>query len=104
MATIDVKTIAGEVVTVDEAVLNVFPYISGLIGFIPGAQVAAPFMPLVSEILTAVDGAAKAIQAGNTGAAIDDILTEIRNHLTPGAPNSSVLSSPPPVMPKADTP
>lgn len=91
----DLKAVAGEVATVDEAVMKVLPFVSGLIGFVPGAQVAVPFLPLVGEILAAVDNAAKSIQAGNNSAAIDDILVEIRNHLTPGLPNSSVLSSPP---------
>jgi hypothetical protein len=94
MMTDQIQTIAGEVAAIDEEVLKFFPYISGMIGFIPGAAVAEPFMPLVGEILQAVDNAAKAVQAGNTSAAINDILTEIRNHLTPGLPNSSVLSSP----------
>lgn len=100
----DIQGVAGEVIKVDEAVLKVFPFISGIIGFVPGGAVVSPFLPLVQEILVAVDTAAKDIQAGNNSAAINDILTEIRNHLTPGAPNSSILSSPPPVMPKADTP
>lgn len=90
----DISTIAGEVAQVDEQIMKFFPYISGIIGFIPGAQVAVPFLPIVGEILQAVDAAAKDIQTGNTGAAVDDILTEIRNHLTPGRPNSSILSSP----------
>lgn len=90
----DIKQVAGEVAQVDEKIMEFFPYISGMIGFIPGAAAAQPFMPLVGQILAAVDTAAKDIQSGNNAAAINDILTEIRNHLTPGLPNSSVLSSP----------
>lgn len=91
----DLQAVAGEVAKVDEAVMKALPFVSGLIGFVPGGAVAVPFLPLVGEILQAVDNAAKQIQAGNNTAAISDILTEIRNHLTPGLPNSSVLSSPP---------
>lgn len=90
-----IPQVAGQVASVDEAVMKALPFISTFIGFIPGAQVAVPFMPLVGEILVAVDNAAKSIQAGNNSAAVEDILTEIRNHLTPGAPNSSILSSAP---------
>ena len=92
-STVNVTQIAGEVASVDEAVMKFFPTISTIVGFIPGAQVAVPFLPLVGEILAAVDTAAKDIQAGNNGAAVEDILTEIRNHLTPGLPNSLILSS-----------
>lgn len=91
----DLKAVAGEVAKVDEAVMRVFPFISSMIGFVPGGQVAVPLMPIVSEILQAVDTAAKHIQDGDNGAALDDILKEIRNHLTPGRPNSAVLSSVP---------
>lgn len=91
----DIETIAGQVAEVDEAIMKVLPFIAMMIGFIPGAGPIAPLLPLVGEILAAVDNAAKSIQSGNNGAALDDILKEIRNHLTPGFPNSSVLSSPP---------
>lgn len=91
---VDVKSVAGEVSTVDEAVMTALPFISGIIGFIPGAAIAVPFMPLVSEGLMALDNAAKAVAEGNPGAGIEDILTEIKNHLTPGMPNSPILSAP----------
>jgi len=92
MTTPDVVSIATEVATVDEAVMKFFPYISTMIGFIPGAQVAVPFMPLVAEFLKVVDDAAKHVAAGNSGAAAQDVMKEIMDHLTPGAPNSPVLS------------
>lgn len=90
----DVKSVAGQVSQVDEAVMKALPFISGLIGFIPGGAVAVPFMPLIGEALVALDNAAKAVAAGNSGAAVQDILTEIMNHLTPGQPNSPALSAP----------
>jgi hypothetical protein len=86
--------IATEVSTVDEAVMSALPFVSGIIGFIPGAAVAVPFLPLVGELLAALDNAAKAVAAGNTGAAVEDIFTEIKNHLTQGKPNSPILSAP----------
>lgn len=104
MTEVNITGVATEVATVDEAVMKALPFVSGLIGFIPGAQVAVPLMPLIGELLTVVDNAAKAVAAGNSGAAAQDVLQEIMNHLSPGQPNSPILSAPPPTMPKADTP
>lgn len=98
------ETVAKEVSTVDEAIMKVLPFMSGLVGFIPGGAVAIPFMPLLGELLQALDNAAKAVAAGNPAAGVSTILAEIQNHLTPGAPNSPILSSHAPNMPKADTP
>lgn len=94
MTEVDVKGIAGKVAEVDEEIMKLFPYISTIIGFVPGAQAAVPFLPIVGEILAAIDQAAKDINNGNPGSAVEDILTEIRNHLQPGKPNSAILSSP----------
>ncbi|WP_024516869.1 hypothetical protein [Bradyrhizobium sp. Tv2a-2] len=91
--TVDIKSVAGTVATVDETVMQALPFISAIIGFVPGAAVAVPFMPLVGEALMALDNAAKAVAAGNNGAAVQDIFTEIMNHLTPGKPNSTALSA-----------
>lgn len=100
----DLVSVAKEVSTVDEAVMKVLPFVSGLIGFVPGGAAAVPFLPLISEFLTVVDNAAKAVAAGNSGAAVQDVLKEVMDHLTPGAANSPILSAPPANMPKADTP
>lgn len=89
----DMKSVAGTVVTVDEAVMKALPFVSTMLGFIPGAQVAVPFMPLVGELLAVLDSAAKSVADGNNGAAIQDIIKEIENHLTPGKPNSPILSA-----------
>ena len=88
----DLKSVATEVETIDEAIMKAFPFISGMIGFIPGGAVAVPFMPLVGELLQAIDNAAKDVAAGNTGAAAQDILSEVMNHMTKGKPNSPILS------------
>lgn len=93
-STATAASIATTVSTVDEAIMTALPFISSIIAFVPGAQVAVPFMPLVGELLAVVDNAAKAVAAGNTGAAVEDIFTEIKNHLTPGQPNSPILSAP----------
>lgn len=92
--TTSVAGIATEVSQVDEAVMKALPFVSGLIGFIPGGAVAVPFLPLVGELLQVIDNAAKAVSSGNTGAAAQDVLQEIMNHLTPGKPNSPILSTP----------
>lgn len=92
MTDTSITGIATEVSTVDEAVMKALPFISGIIGFIPGGAVAVPFLPLVGELLSALDNAAKDVAAGNAGNAVEDILTEIKNHLTKGAPNSPTLS------------
>jgi hypothetical protein len=89
MTDTSITGIATEVATVDEAIMKFLPEISLLLGFIPGAGVAVPFLP---EVLTALDNAAKAVATGNPGAAIGSIFSEIANHLTPGAPNSPTLS------------
>jgi hypothetical protein len=100
----DISSIAKEVSQVDEAVMKALPFISTLIAFVPGAQVATPFLPLVGELLQVLDKAAKSVADGNNSGAAQDILGEIMNHLTPGKPNSTILSAPAPAMPKADTP
>lgn len=84
--------VAGQVATVDEAVMKFLPFVSTILGFIPGAQVAVPFMPLVQGALTALDSAAKAVSMGDPGAGVQDIFTEVINHLTPGQPNSQALT------------
>ena len=85
-------SIAGTVSSVDEAIQKFMPFVSILVGAIPGAQVAAPFIPLVGELLTVVDNAAKAVAGGNTNAAIQDVIQEVMNHLTPGQPNAPALA------------
>jgi|SRR5579872_5459444 len=89
----DAASIATEVATVDEAVMKALPFVSTFIGFVPGAQVAVPFMPLIAELLQVVDNAARAVAAGNNGGAVQDVLQEVMNHLTPGKANSPILSS-----------
>ena len=89
-------SIAGTVATVDETIMKFLPEISMIIGFIPGAQPAELAMPIVSEVLMAVDNAAKAVASGNPGAAFQTIAQEIIQHLTPGLPNSPILSPPSP--------
>jgi len=97
----NIADVAKTVETVDEAVMKALPFVSGLIGFIPGGAVAIPFMPLVAEFLHVVDNAAKAVAEGNSGAAVSDILQEIMSHLTPGKPNSPILSAPASDAPEA---
>jgi hypothetical protein len=89
-----VASIASEVSTVDEAVMRFLPEISLLLGIIPGAQVAVPFMPLVGGALGAIDNAAKLVAAGNPGAAAETVLQMVMDHLTPGKPNSPILAAP----------
>ena len=92
--TTSVAGVAGQVATIDEAILKVMPIVSTMIAFIPGAQVAVPFMPLLIGILTAVDTAAKDLAANNPDMAVQDIFKTIQNHLTSLAPNSPTLSGP----------
>ena len=84
--------IATEVEKVDEAIMKALPFVSGMVGFIPGGAAAVPFMPLIAELLQVVDNAAKEVASGNSGAAAQDVLREIMNHLTPGKPLSPALS------------
>ena len=90
--TVDATAIATQVSTVDEAIMKVLPFVTTMLGFVPGAAVAAPFLPLVSGFLAALDNAAKAVAAGNPGAAATDILQEVISHLTPGMANSTSLA------------
>lgn len=87
-----VASVAGEVAQVDEAVMKFLPEISMMLGIIPGAQVAVPFMPLVAAGLQALDTAAKEVAAGNPGMAIHDVLQVVIDHLSKGKPNSPILS------------
>ena len=91
-ATPTAASIAGTVSTVDEEILKFMPFVSTILAVIPGAQIAVPFLPIATEILGVIDNAAKAVAGGNTGVAIQDVFNEIKNHLTPGAPNSAALS------------
>lgn len=91
----DIKTVAGTVATVDEGIMKFLPFISLAIGFIPGGAAAKPFMPLVAEVLAALDNAAKSVAAGNNGAAIEDVITAVKNHLTAGQPNAPALAPDP---------
>jgi hypothetical protein len=101
----DVAGIAAEVVTVDERIMKLLPTIAMFAGFIPGGAVVSGFEPLILEVLMAVDEAAKAVAAGNPGAAFSVVLDEIKNHLTPGKPNSPILSAPALIaVPAADGP
>jgi hypothetical protein len=90
----NIAQIAGQVATVDEAILKALPIISVMVGFIPGAQPLIPFMPLLGGLLTAVDTAAKDLASNNPDMAFEDIINAIKNHLTNGAPNSPTLSGP----------
>jgi hypothetical protein len=92
MTNTSLSGIAAEVATVDEAVMKALPFIGGIIGFVPGGAVISPFIPLITELLTTVDNAAKAVSAGNTASAATDVLNEVISHLTPGKPNSAALS------------
>lgn len=96
MTNIDVGAIATEAAQVDEAIMKALPFASTLLEFVPGAQVAVPFLPLVGEGLSVLDNALRAVAAGNPGMAAKDVFQEVINHLTPGAPNSPILSAPPP--------
>lgn len=84
----DLQSVAGQVATVDETVLKFLPFISMFIAATP----AGPFMPLITEALTALDSAAKAVAGGNTSGAIDVVIKEVISHLTPGMPNSPALA------------
>jgi hypothetical protein len=92
MTTIDLTSIAQEVSTVDEAVMKALPIITTITGIIPGAQVATPFLAMAGPLLQAIDNAAKDIADSKPGAAWQDILQELTNHVTKGQPNSPILS------------
>jgi hypothetical protein len=87
-------SIATEVSTVDELVMQFLPYIGTILGVIPGAQIGVPIVGGIGLALKALDDAAKAVAAGDPGLAAEGIITTIVNHLTPGKPNSPILSTP----------
>jgi hypothetical protein len=86
-----IQSVASEVASVDENVMKFLPYISTLLGFIPGAQIGVPIVGGVGLVLKAVDDAAKAVATGTPGTQVPDIFTAIVDHLTPGKPNSPLL-------------
>jgi hypothetical protein len=84
--------VAGEVSTGLEDAMKVLPFLGTLIGFIPGAQVAPEVAALVTTLLGQVDAGLKTVSEAKPGTRPQDILTEVINHNTPGAPNSPWLS------------
>ena len=88
----DVKTIATEVATYDEAILKFMPYLGSILGIIPGAQAGVPVVAGITALMKAIDNAAKAVSQADPSTGVGDIVTTIVNHLTPGAPNSPALS------------
>lgn len=86
------QSIAGEVASVDETIMKFLPYIGTILGVIPGAQVGVPIVGGLQLVLKAIDDGAKLVAGSNPGASPTDIFTTLVNHLTPGQPNSPVLS------------
>jgi hypothetical protein len=91
----DLKTIATEVSTVDEVLAKLLPFVSTAAGFVPGNPIPQAVWMIVGKALLAVDNAAKAVAAGNPNAAIDVVVSEVKDHLTPNMPNSPILSPTP---------
>jgi hypothetical protein len=89
---INLAAIAGEVSTIDEAAMKFLPFVTTIVGVIPGAQIAAPFLAMAGPLLVALDSAAKQVAEGKPGAAAQDVFQELINHLTTGKPNSPLLS------------
>lgn len=92
MSEVDVASVAKEVSAVDETVMKVLPAVAGIVGFIPGGQIAPELVPLVNEFLGAVDGAAKTVASGKPDATPQDIFQELIDHMTTGKKNSPLLS------------
>lgn len=88
----DFSSIAQEASTVTEAVMKVLPTAGGIIGLIPGAQLAGPAAAAFDAFLGVLDNAFKLVSDSKPGAAPEDILQEITNHLTPGQPASPALT------------
>lgn len=88
----DFASIAKEASTVDETVMKILPTLGGLVGLIPGAQVAPAAAAGVDAILGVVDNALKLISGSNPGASFQDIINEFVSHNTPGQPASPALS------------
>jgi lysozyme family protein len=73
-----------------EGANKILPTIIGVLGtFIPQLRVLTPFLSLLPNVIQAV----QAIQTA-TGADHGAAASAVINHLTPGAPNSPVLSGP----------
>jgi hypothetical protein len=94
MTGVTLAGVAGEVSSADEVVMQFLPEVTTICGFIPGAQVATPFLAMAGPLLLALDNACKSVVAGNPGAAAETVLQEVISHLTPGLPNSPILSAP----------
>lgn len=85
-------SIAGQVASVDEMIMNYLPFVSTILGVIPGAQVGVPIVAGIGALLKVVDSAAKAIAEGNPNSTPQSIISELESHNTPGAPNSPALA------------
>lgn len=94
----DIKTVATEADTVIKEAMKFEPFLATAAAFIPGAQpVIAVVAPAVAAAAPFVEKALEAIAAGNNGDALGSFI-ELLQHLTPGQPNSSILSAPAPAL------
>jgi len=81
----DLGTTAGNIIqgiTEHEALINM---IAGAVGILPEVALAEKFLPMIAGLLQ--------FMGQQSGKSLPDVVTEVMNHLTPGQPNSPILSS-----------
>src|SRR5262245_44338999 len=61
--------------------------LGGLAMFVPNVSAITPFLPLFTKVVQAAD-----VVAGDTGKPLLDVIQDVLNHLTPGAPAAPALS------------
>ena len=91
---VDIPAVAGQVATFDEMVMKYMPFLFGFAKFTPIGGEATLAQPLIMEVLTVLDNAARAVAAGNTAGGVAAVIGAVENHLTPGQPNSPILAGP----------
>src|SRR6266702_6915772 len=80
----DVETAAANIikgVTEHEGLINM---IAGAVGILPEVALAEKLLPLLAGVLQ--------IMQGSGGKSLIEVFEELVNHVTPGLPNSPVLS------------
>ena len=89
--TFDLAATAATAETVVEDIMKIEPIVANVAGaFVPGVSAVQSMLMMAAPF---VENALKAVAASNGGNTLMAML-EVLNHMTPGMPNSAILSPP----------
>lgn len=93
-ATTTLASAAGVADTIIKDFMKIEPFLATASNFIPGAApIVAIVHPAVAMAAPFVEQALEAVASGNNGNAFSAFI-ELLQHITPGQPNSPILSAP----------